>query len=246
MRMPCDLIQDLLPLYHDEVCSQTSREAVEEHLQDCSTCQKVLDAMGGELLTPEEKEEEKELRPLAEWWKKQKKKNHLNAVVYTIFLVIIVGVGLYFATWYVEIPVSPEKMEVSHVCELSDGRISFNLYIIGGCEFSEWKFDGEGNAYLIPKRMFPAKPDKSGPVRWNYADCFYIPQNEGDTLLPETVTAELPLGTTAVYVGQGDESILVWQEEDVVPRANSEWEALVEQARIGDDKMEYYLAIVED
>lgn len=73
MRMPCDLIQDLLPLYHDQVCSQTSRKVVEDHLQDCPACQQVLDAMGGDLLTPAETEEEKELRPLAEWWQKQKK-----------------------------------------------------------------------------------------------------------------------------------------------------------------------------
>lgn len=229
MRMPCDLIQDLLPLYHDEVCSQTSREAVEEHLQDCSTCQKVLDAMGGELLTPEEKEEEKELRPLAEWWKKQKKKDHLNAIVYTMFLVVILGVGYYFATWYVEIPVSPENLEVSHVYELSDGRIAFNLFVEGDCSHYYWKYDGEGNVYLIPERMFPAKPDRGDPMGWNDSIEFYIPPNEGDTLRPETVTTELAFGTKAVYVGPIGKGILVWEEGEEIPKASEEWEELIER-----------------
>lgn len=30
-----DIVQDLLPLYHDGVCSDKSRAAVEEHLQTC-------------------------------------------------------------------------------------------------------------------------------------------------------------------------------------------------------------------
>lgn len=34
----CELIQDLLPLYHDGICSKSSQKIVEEHLKDCSRC----------------------------------------------------------------------------------------------------------------------------------------------------------------------------------------------------------------
>ncbi len=37
----CDVIQDLLALYHDGVCSEESRKAVEEHLAECSKCGEV-------------------------------------------------------------------------------------------------------------------------------------------------------------------------------------------------------------
>ncbi len=227
MRLPCDLIQDLLPLYHDEVCSQTSREAVKEHLTDCPDCQKVLDAMDEEWIPDNEKQKEKELRPLAEWWQKQKKKNHLNAIVYTMFLVIILGVGYYFATWYVYIPVSAEKIEVSHVYQLSDGRIVFNLYVEGGKNCYFWEYDGEGNIYLIPERSFPAIPDRGDSKWWNNPIEFYIPQNKGDTLLPDTVTTELAYGTKAVYAGPVGKGILVWQEGDVVPKASQQWEEMI-------------------
>ena len=33
MKLPCDIVQDLLPLYEDDLCSQATREAVEEHLR---------------------------------------------------------------------------------------------------------------------------------------------------------------------------------------------------------------------
>ena len=245
MRMPCDLIQDLLPLYHDQVCSQTSRKVVEDHLQDCPACQQVLDAMGGDLLTPAETEEEKELRPLAEWWQKQKKKSHLNTIVYTLFLVIILGVGYYFATWYVEIPVSVENLEVSHIYELSDGRIAFNIFVEGDCGHYHWKHDGEGNVYLIPKRMFPARPDQGDPMGWNEPIDFYIPKYEGDTLLPETVTAELAYGTTSVYVGPVGKGILVWEKGDNVPRASEEWEEMIE-GFYEDYGLEYRLAVTQE
>ena len=42
--MNCGIIQDLLPLYHDGVCSDKSRAAVEEHLQTCEACRAALTA----------------------------------------------------------------------------------------------------------------------------------------------------------------------------------------------------------
>lgn len=38
MKYPCSLIQDLLPLYHDGVCSEESNKIIEVHLSECSSC----------------------------------------------------------------------------------------------------------------------------------------------------------------------------------------------------------------
>ena len=38
MRYDCEMIRDLLPLYQDGVCSESSRAAVDEHLKECSDC----------------------------------------------------------------------------------------------------------------------------------------------------------------------------------------------------------------
>ena len=35
-KITCDVIQDILPLYCDDVCSKDSRELVEKHLEDCA------------------------------------------------------------------------------------------------------------------------------------------------------------------------------------------------------------------
>ena len=45
MKMDCDVIRDLLPLYADEACSGKSRALVEEHLGECPACRDVLARM---------------------------------------------------------------------------------------------------------------------------------------------------------------------------------------------------------
>ena len=45
MNYPCHMIQDLLPLYLDGVCSEESKMIIEQHLATCSTCQKYYSAM---------------------------------------------------------------------------------------------------------------------------------------------------------------------------------------------------------
>lgn len=44
MKLSCEIVKDLLPLYMDEVCSPESRKAVEEHMKACESCRKVLEA----------------------------------------------------------------------------------------------------------------------------------------------------------------------------------------------------------
>ncbi len=41
MKWNCELIQDLLPLYAEGLCSPASRAAVEEHLDECAVCRRL-------------------------------------------------------------------------------------------------------------------------------------------------------------------------------------------------------------
>ena len=45
MKFECDMISDLLPLYKDEICSDTSKKIVEEHLAECPACRKIFNDM---------------------------------------------------------------------------------------------------------------------------------------------------------------------------------------------------------
>lgn len=48
MKISCEIIKDLLPLYLDGVCSNDSKVMVEEHLAECDSCKAELHAMKGE------------------------------------------------------------------------------------------------------------------------------------------------------------------------------------------------------
>lgn len=41
----CEVVQDLLPLYQDNVCSPSSRAVVEEHLAECTDCQTIAERL---------------------------------------------------------------------------------------------------------------------------------------------------------------------------------------------------------
>jgi len=47
----CDVIQDLFPLYIDDLASETSRALVDEHMESCPTCRDVLTKMQNGTLT---------------------------------------------------------------------------------------------------------------------------------------------------------------------------------------------------
>ena len=59
MKVPCSVIQDLLPLYHDSVCSPESCALIEEHLKDCEACQEEFHKLEERALPQAVKEEEK-------------------------------------------------------------------------------------------------------------------------------------------------------------------------------------------
>ena len=47
MKVNCNIIQDLLPLYIEQLVSEKSKIEIEEHLKECSQCTKIYEEMRG-------------------------------------------------------------------------------------------------------------------------------------------------------------------------------------------------------
>lgn len=90
MRIHCNIIQDLLPLYQDNVCSMESRELVEQHLKTCEECRKELASIDIELsnshLYPED---EKIVSAASAAWKKSKRIAFIKAIAITLAVVFL-------------------------------------------------------------------------------------------------------------------------------------------------------------
>ena len=61
MNIPCDVVLDLLPLYHDDVCNESSKKLVEAHLVECGTCSTMLEEMKNNTLDDYMVEERKNM-----------------------------------------------------------------------------------------------------------------------------------------------------------------------------------------
>jgi len=71
MNLPCEVIRDLLPLYHDGVCSAQSRALVDAHLSGCPACREELARMETELAGPG-LHDDAPIREIARSWKKSR------------------------------------------------------------------------------------------------------------------------------------------------------------------------------
>lgn len=73
MKIKCDVIEDLLPLYIDEICSNESKIIIEEHLKECKLCNNKFMIQKGELIVDDDdiKENLKSKEPFKKIWKSQ-------------------------------------------------------------------------------------------------------------------------------------------------------------------------------
>ena len=71
MKLPCRVIEDMLPMYYDKVCSEESAALVEEHLKDCPHCSQMLSDLRDDIDIQEKKVDD--IKPLKKLQKSYKK-----------------------------------------------------------------------------------------------------------------------------------------------------------------------------
>ena len=89
----CKIVQDLLPNYIEKLTSKETNAYIEEHINGCKECQKILDAMQKDIQLQEKKLEKKKVKYI-------KKYNHKLRILKTILLSII----LIFIVLFVAFP----------------------------------------------------------------------------------------------------------------------------------------------
>lgn len=88
MNKQCEIVQDLLPLYVDGACSESSSEIIKEHLETCPECKALYEKLcantGEELLKAEM------VGVVAKHEKKVKKKRFLTVIVSVALTIILI------------------------------------------------------------------------------------------------------------------------------------------------------------
>ena len=57
-KMNCDIIQDLIPSYIDGICSEASKNCVEEHIENCAECREIVALCKNNALTGSQAEQQ--------------------------------------------------------------------------------------------------------------------------------------------------------------------------------------------
>lgn len=98
MKYSCDLIRDLLPLYCDQVCSQDSAEAVQEHINCCEECKNIYIGIQQSITMDRSKYEKQQFASIQAVKKKIKRRNTIFAsagmITGIIFVIIVIRLML--------------------------------------------------------------------------------------------------------------------------------------------------------
>ena len=151
-KIPCEMIQDLLPSYIDELTSDVTNREIEAHMTECQQCKNVLEQMK----TPDMEPVEKEVKEI-DFLKKTKKKYQKNivlcaAIVWAI-AVIFFCAGNYFCGQYVNTDYLTYSLDVSGT-ELSVAVNTTSKQGIQNIDINESEGIVEISVRCVPKSFF--------------------------------------------------------------------------------------------
>ena len=118
MKVPCSVIQDLLPLYHDSVCSPESCALIEEHLKDCESCQEEFHKLEESPLPQAVKEEEEHKSQGLKKVKRTLRRRWVKVTAAALAAVIALSIPL--GMW-MNIPCLVESSDVIKDVSVKDG-----------------------------------------------------------------------------------------------------------------------------
>lgn len=225
MKLSCNVIEDLLPLYHDNVCSEESKALVDEHLEECENCRNLLSKIDSEVKKPQMSfDETKPLKAIRFAWERSKRKAFIKGSVIAGLICALLMAGYLGLTRWKCIPVSADLLEVTEVSELSDGRIIYHLNVKDDKELHFVKFttNADGSFYLTPMRsVIEEKRTGKGGLFNDYfmvdiAESNAYQQKFGDGIV-----------ITSCYIGFQESGILIWEKGMELPKASDALEKMV-------------------
>lgn len=223
--MEHEIVMDLLPLYHDGVCSDASRAAVEEHLKTCEICREALAELDAPLPTAEAQKNAADraaVKKISDEWKKTKWKARLKgAAIAAAVCLMLVGAWLAATRLYL-LPVPAEKIQLTDVRQLSDGRVLYHFYIDDDLNLRRVKFeyDEAGNKYYVPVRALITEKRWDGVTSADREMVLDVAE-ENAWAKGQGIDREV----TRVWYGRGENAILLWEEGMDLPAASAADEA---------------------
>lgn len=221
MKLPCNVVEDLLPLYHDGVCSAESRQLVDEHLHECAACKDVLHTLDAEVVPGDEVKQAQPLLIIGAMWTKEKRKAFFKGLGIALAVCIVLVTALIGLTQWKCLPMGAADLMVTEVSQLESGAIYYKL----GSRYQDfggtWEFQvtEDGVCYFICKKAILEPRINNETDLYTYLTDVFYPDGAGgrDSLL-NYYTGDTPIA--AFYFGAPGDCLLVWEEGMELPPAS--------------------------
>ena len=207
-RLDHDIVQDLLPLYHDNVCSERSRAAVEEHLRTCEDCRAALKAMDAPLPEGEKTaaEDAAAVKKFSREWKKGKRRARIIGVLAAIVVCAAAAVGIWALTTFTCVPMGSEDYTLE-VYRLESGGVGVHWDFREGRE--TWyalmfREEADGLHYYLERPILRVELFNFEKYYNRYGDAMFRSWSDD------------AMETEAIYFGLGEDSVLLWKEGEEV------------------------------
>lgn len=198
----CTIIQDLLPLYVDEVVSKDTNELVEQHLQTCQDCQKEYGQMRKTLYVPIENKV-----TLFEKLNKKWNRKKIILIVGSVLTTILLCFALFSYVFHYSKPI-PYSKDLFVIEERADGTLVSNYY---------------GESHAGTHRTHPLEVEIDGEIK--YISLIYYVETiansptsnfvrEDKRIGPDQFTLPESENVDAVYYGKFDlEKVIITKEQ---------------------------------
>lgn len=156
--LSCEIVRDLLPSYIDHVLSDTSVQAVEEHIRECGACAKVLEDMRlSEEVVQENRQQDREI----DYLKKVKRRHRL---VVCCILTVVVLLAIPAVEIIKNMCFGEYILKMDYDVTVSDDQVAIKGEVLDGFTTAESKInekDGivDARIYYVPSTFFRQKKE---------------------------------------------------------------------------------------
>ena len=222
-KIQCAVIRDLLPLYYDGICSDETKNLVEEHIASCDECKTELESLNATIEIPmieleNRKQDQKMIRRMAYSLQNLRKKALYKGVGITAIVGLLIFCGYYaLFEWDIK-SVDSDNFKISNISQLNNGHIAYSVDFLDEYDVMRVKYtlDEEGNFYMTPLRPI-VKLKTERPIG-DVHEAFNLQAQQEDR------NQEIH----ALYYGSPDDAVLIWEKGMELPKASEEMERMFE------------------
>lgn len=256
-KIPCEIIRDLLPLYQDDICSEKSRNAIEEHIKECESCRTYLKKMDCEIPIEADEtggmdEEWKVFREFSEKISKRLNRRIVMAggLILLICMMLMVILSSDAVQSYHLSRIAAKDIKTEEVYQLKDGRLYVHVKSkrrITDLSYPQTGTDTDTNtaagkdavgAVREPKNTATYEISMDSSIN-PFARVMYITSKEAAYVIPfedgQIVTENGTKVSEFDYIGRSGEKKILWQENDEVKQAPERIEKFVKESLTKED-----------